>query len=61
MSIEEKLENRACQLALERRHAKASPPKLPPLDEVLALIRILRDETHSQSIKARCVALVGEQ
>lgn len=67
MSIEEKLELQACEKAADlkllapRTIPQSEDDTLSRRQEKLALIRILRDETHSQSIKARCVALVGER
>ena len=36
------------------------PDKLSRVQEKLALIRLLRDETNSAAVHARCVAIVGE-
>ena len=47
--------------AARKREAQEPADTLERRQEKLALIRLLRDTTDSNSIHARCVAIVGER
>lgn len=47
--------------AAEAQLAGTAPDTLSRVQEKLALIRVLRDETNDPTIYARCIAIVGKE
>ena len=48
-------------IGIEYISIASSDDTLPRRQEKLALIRLLRDQTHSKEIFDRCVAIVGRE